>query len=434
MSMEAIRRSLFVVLASLDPDEAARVGRDANATRLLELVRSCRPLPAEFVRFVLEHSDREPACDSLTGGAAAAWNAWLLDKGFPPIDATIESSRAPERLPTHVPPRERESRPFPREWNPLVHDIRERLFGSIPQMPFSEWILPQPLWHGAWAEAFAVISPDEFANAAAIVLVPSEDAADSSEALEAWRARVAAATRLSTNPVRARAGLITKIVGCAVNATPSYVLLERLPHGPRTLAERLRGADVPTPAQLLQLAIALCELLTSLAAAHVRILDLRPEVVAFEHSEGLRLTQLLDPTAVWPIADLVPELRLAGSSLATTLADPGVSERVQVFMVAALTLGVLRNTTESLRAPTRGSGCAVSFATLAGFPELADSDHDRIVEPLIDDLRQTYSDGPDWVASQTLVRICRWALSEEPDERHQSLAELAASFRGLSEA
>ncbi len=432
--MDAIHRSLLAVLTRLDPGEAARAGCNTPPTRLLELVRSCRPLPAVFVRFVLEHDGNTPTQNDLAVAAATAWNAWLHDNGFPALEETIEPHETSSRAAVRVPITEVEFRPFPREWKPLVLDTRERLLGPIPQPPFSHWILPQPLWRGPWTEAFAVISPDELANAAATALVPSEDGADSQEAIEAWRARVAAATRLSTNPVRPRTGLVSKVLNCAGNSTPSYVLLERLPHGPRPLAERLRSADCPTPTQILQLAAALCELLTSLAAAHVRIMDLQPELVAFEHSEGLRLTQLLDPTAVWPIADLVPELRSPGSSLSTMLAERAVAERAQVFLVAALTLSLLRNTAQLLQSPIGGSGRSVSFAMLAGVPELANADPERIAEPLIDDLQRHYGHSPDSIASETIVRVCRWALSEEPEERHQSLSALAASFRGSSDS
>lgn len=427
-----LRSSLLAVLKAVDPVEAARLEPGAGIGRLLELVRSCRPLPPKFVHWVTAQVNGGQAQSAGNRDEALAdWNTWLSGNGFAALGSVHDATPTAEPVQATITP------PpvgpcLPREWHLLVADTRARLLEPIPQAPFSQWMLPQPLWRASWTDAHAVISSDERATVAATALVPSDDAGVSLAAQDAWRARVSAANRLSANPVRTRAAILCRILDCAPAATPSYVVIERLREGPRTLAERLRSADTPTPAQVREFAIALCDMLTALAAANVSIMDLRPEFVAFEHSEGLRLTQLLDPTAVCPLANVIPELRTHGPTPAAGLLDQDDVERAQVFLVAALALGVLRNTAKFLEVPAVGRGRCASFAALAGAPELADADPDRIVQPLIADIRRTYIAGPDWAAAETLVSQFRWALSEEPDERHQSPAALAASLRGAS--
>lgn len=433
MPSEAIRSSLFAALRKCDPEEAARVGHESSLGRLLELVRSCQPLPADFVRLVRDRiagvESTDPERDAR---AMSAWADWLAGNGLTGIDPSVDhkprSVLPPQLSPTVLV----ETPPFPREWRSLVKETRARLLEPMPRPPFSPWILPQPLWRSSWVEAFAVISIDARATSAATVMVPTEDAADSREASEAWRARIAAGIRLSTNPVRARTGLLSRVFECAVASAPSYVIVERLTHGPRTLAERIRSADRPTPQQLVELAIALCQLLSTLAASQVRVMDLRPDLIAFEHSEGLRLTQLLDPTAVWPAIDLIPELRLGTTSLETVTSAADATERAQVFLVAALILGLLCNTTELLHAPVFRQGRSASLASLAGSPQLADDDPDRITAPLSAELRRTHPNRDDDMAIGHLVQTLRWALSEEPDERHQSLDALSADLRARS--
>lgn len=432
ISSEAIRRTLFTALQKLDPDEAARAGHDAKLYRLLELVRSYQPLPPDFVAFALGQVDgvtpTEPDRDAR---AISAWNDWLATNNLTLINPGIAFSPPPLTL-RRVSPVPVEPAPFPQDWQALVKETRTRLLEPVPRPPFSHWILPQPVWRATWAEAFDVISSDDHATFSATVLVPSEEAAGSPEARDVWFSRVVAGNRLGTSPARPRTGIVSRILGCAVAATPSYVILERLTHGPRTLAERVRSADCPKPRQLLELGIALCDLLNTLAASQVRIMDLRPELIGFESSEGLRLTQLLDPTAICPMPGFIPELRGSQTSIEPSAFTGEVADRAQVFLVAALILSLLCNTTKLLAEPKFHSGRSTSLATLAGTPELADSEQDRIAVPLIADLRRIHPNNDDSIAIGHLIQILRWALSEEPEERYQSVVELSAALRATS--
>ncbi len=430
---ENIRRSLFSVLQKLDPVEAGRAGPDASLSRLLELVRGCVRLPDSVMQIAVERGRDEAEPGPLCIEALDAWNAWLTANGFAQIERTAQTSPLTVTTPQFLKIQVAESCPFPRDWRPLVRDVRARLLEGIPQPPFAHWILPQPLYRAAaWTEAFAVISSEQQTNATATVLLPSEAAADSEEASEAWRARVLAAARLNAHPVRVRTALISRVIDCAAAASPAYVILEPAQREVWTLAKRIRVADPPTPPQLLELAIALCEVLGTLNAASVRVMDLRPDVVAFQHAPSLRITELLDPTAVWPIGGLVPELRLDGVSLATALSAPEAAERAQVFLIAALVLGVLRNTTQALSAPVPPHGKSSSFAMLAAAPQMVDAEPDRIAEPLIEDLRRIYPNRDHHRAIEHLVATLRWALSEEPDERYQSLPAFSEALRGVS--
>ena len=322
---------------------------------------------------------------------------------------------------------------LPREWARLCGDLRERLLGGSHAFPFQDWDLPQAEWCSRWTEAFRAIPVRSGARGSATILVPSESAASSAGAERAWGLRVAAADQMLRNPPGASYGLVAGVLGKADGETPGYIILDRSPHARRSLEERLLKGDFPTPEGAVCLGMALCSILESLNLSGVSLLELPLAAIVFEDSPGLRVTEILDPTAVVPESPLIPEWRALEDPTAPARESGKAVARAQVFLVAALVLAIARGTFRAPAGEAPEAGRSSTFARLAGMPELADQDAERIAAPLSEYLARKWPGQKSRVDCQRLVSVLRWALAESPDQRHPSLpalgAELESSLR-----
>jgi hypothetical protein len=157
----------------------------------------------------------------------------------------------------------------------------------------------------------------------------------------------------------------------------------------------------------------------------VNLLDLPPETVRLEWQPGSRMIRLADATSVIPGNHLLPEWRQGGEPRSDTAHGVG---RSQVFLVAAVLLAFLRGDLRFLR--TGGpmvAGRSASLALLAGRPEWCDREADAITGSVVYELERRSGGGG--VEIRELVDVLRWALAEQPDQRHYNPRELAAALR-----
>lgn len=183
-----------------------------------------------------------------------------------------------------------------------------------------------------------------------------------------------------------------------------------------------------SPRECVDLGISLCGILGLLNARRIHVLDLSPEWIAFDWSEGQRFTQLLDPTAVIPGRGLLPEWRGAELGLAEA-SELGQSESSQVFLIGSLVLALLCETVDDFLTADFPDGKSATFACLGGARHLADSHASSISAPLGADLARKAAQFGDRMDSNAVVESLRWSVAERRDERFDSLLSFAATLR-----
>ena len=162
--------------------------------------------------------------------------------------------------------------PLPQTWAEFVVAVRERLLSEHgPQPPFSRWMLPQPRWSSRWIEAFAVVAADEQDSNTGFVLVPSEDAAASSDAERCWQQRFQTAQLLQTQTTSPQ---IARVVPHRESESPCGITLLRSEFARRTVADRVQSGDGFSPRECVELGISLCSILGTLNAHGIHVLDL----------------------------------------------------------------------------------------------------------------------------------------------------------------
>lgn len=429
------RRALLAILDQIDHEEALQK-RVANLQSLLETLRCYRPVPQALVQIVEVFGRNCVPDPDLISKANSDLNCWLEELGLPrvdefsaepePMDVIELTERCePEKLLTPEPPVV-PLLPLPNAWKDRVPAIRERLLSDPgPRLPFSRWLLPQPRWKSRWIDSFAVVAADDDDANTGFILVPSDDAAQSSEAEGCWL------RRLETAEILQQGAAVSQVIRPCVHREADVscgIALLRSDFARRTLAERVRGSNGLSPRESVELGISICGILGSLNARGIHVLDLSPEWIAFDWSEGQRFTQLLDPTAVIPGSGLLPEWRGAELGIAEA-SELGQPETSQVFLIGSLVLALICETVEDFLTADFPNGRSATFACLSGARNLADSHATSIAAPLVADLARKAAQFGDRIDSDALVESLRWSVAEHRDERFDSLSEFAAALR-----
>lgn len=429
------RRALWAILDRIDHEEAMQK-QTANLQCLLDTIRCYQPVPQPLVQIVENFALSRVPDPALISDASSNLNSLLDELGlsrvedFPaesdPFDAVgptdhyeVADVPAPEDVAVPLPP-------LPKMWNERVSAIRERLLSdAVPRPPFSRWILPQPKWTSRWIDSFAVVAADDNDSNVRFILIPSDDAAQSSEAEDCWRKRV------QTAEILQRGTTPSQIVRVSVERdddVPCGITLLRSEFAQRTVADRVRSDNGMSPRECVDLGISLCGILGSLNARGFHVLDLSPEWIAFDWSEGQRFTQLLDPTAVIPGRGLLPEWRGAELGLAEA-SELGQPEPSQVFLIGSLVLALLCEAVDDFLTADFPDGRSATFACLSGARHLADSHASSISAPLVADLTRKAAQFGDKMDSNAVVESLRWSVAERRDERFDSLLSFAATLR-----
>ncbi len=420
-----LRRQLLALIEHFEPAKAQEE-QHQSIGELLNIARGYQRPPEQWTDLILGQSSaasdtslkRELVADLCR--AVADWRKTLR-----PVPVRPESGKprpvritTPENSPPPIPPRPQVFK----AWREAAVEIREQLLPNAGRGRFREWMIPQYQWRSGWTEAHLVVSALDSEDREAVVVVPTERAASSNDAEKWWQRKVVAASRLKGIP--AGQGCWAKVLEAGPSREPSFVILEREVVG-ESLWDAVARNSVPALRDRVEIGVALCTILERAADHGVNLLDLPPEAVRLELRPGLRMIRLADATSVIPVDHLLPEWKLGGEPRADTAHGVG---RTQVFLVAAVLLAFLRGDLRSLRAGgTSVVGRSASLALLAGRPEWCNHEADTITESLVYELERQPSGGG--VAIRELVDILRWALSEEPDQRHLSPRELATALK-----
>ncbi len=401
-------------------DSALREG--IPIAELLELSVSYIQLPPEFRALAAKVGAGEAVSEAEKVAGLEAWESFRRKEGISQESpAFTPESRGNRFAPSSL----------PRDWSMLCAEIRGRLLGGFPAEPFENWSLPQSEWSSKWSEAFRAIPSGKTPRGPVTILVPSEPAGSSPFAKRAWEMRIAAANRLRRSPPGSSHCLVAGVLEAAEAETPGFIILDRSIHGRRTLEERLVRGDSPSIDSIVGLGIALCNLLETLDSSGVTVVELPLAAIVFEDNPGLRLTELLDPTGVFPESSLVPEWRALEDPRSFEDLPAKMVPPAQVFAVAAIVLALARGTFRKLSEPFSGSGGSLSLARLGGAPGMEEEDPERVSIPLGVDLSRRWSSANDRIDFHRLVSVLRWALSESPDQRHPSLRAFGAELEGV---
>lgn len=429
-----LQNALWAILDRLDPDEAQRE-RSSEVPRLLETIRlyELSPKINQLLKCLGDNRGRPPNSDwsNLTIETLVELNSCFTELGLPTVDelpTAPEPPTVPEphSIPTKPTP---PLPPLPLTWPEFVIGVRERLQSENGSLrPFARWTLPQHRWSSRWIDAFAVIASDDHDSNTGFVLIPSDDAATSSEAEQCWRKRIETAQSLQRTTASAQ---VARVLLHTEGESACGIALLRSEFTRRTLTDHVQGGDCLSPRECVELGISLCGILGALNAHGIHVLDLSPSWIAFDWSAGQRFTQLLDPTAVIPGRGLLPEWRGAelGLADAAELAKP---EPSQVFLVGALVLALMCRTVDDLLAEQFPNGRSATFATLSGSRNLADSHSNSIAAPLVADLTRKAAHFHEEIDSQAVVEALQWSVAERHDERYDTLLRFAAAMRKAS--
>ncbi len=420
-----IRAALLQVIQCFEP-ATANEAREKSPAELLQLAQTYNPVPPEILDLIAAYTAKAAGEDALPLEAAAFD---LLENWLTVVRAKYQWEKTDVVLPCAPIPNSVEGKlrrnSLPLEWTPLVEEIRFQLQKTPPGPPFEKWSMPDQQWGSLWSEAYRVVSRDDDRDQRGLVVIPSEDSNSCREALEWWRLRIEAARVLQ---LRAGEGLRwPRVIDCGTLESPAFVILDLPAFANRSLFERLKRGVAISGKVTIQLAMELCVTLRALNDRGVHVLNLSPEYIFFEWSAGARFTLLADPTAVIPCPGFIPEWRLLESPCAEFREVQPV-ETSQVFVIGALLLACLRADPELLTQAEFPEGPCSSLAMLAGQPELASGPAERITEPLINELEsQAMMVG---VNVRKLVEDgLRWCLTEEPEDRFHSLAELSDALK-----
>jgi hypothetical protein len=314
----------------------------------------------------------------------------------------------------------------PESWKQRVSEVRERLNGGEqPREPFEGWSLPLLLDDpSAWCETHEVLAKgDSSWLRSALVLIPSEDAGRSAEARCHWEHRIKAARRLRHHGNMP--GTVAGVLDHGEDRSLVYIVIGH-ESGTRSLGRSVEFGDLPSPRDSLRLGLALCDILGYLNGLGVHVRDLPLSRIVFKESDSIRLTRLMDPTAVYPVPGVLPEFREGEAFGVEELPPP---EPSQIFLVSTLVLALMGGTTEALRCRDYPRGRSASLATLAGRRELADDPPARVAEPLVADLDRRAREFGERIDARRAVEVLRWGLAERRDDRHASLAIFSADLR-----
>ena len=416
------------VLGRLDPPPAETAAH-RDLVGLLEMIRSREHVPDAVEAVAQLLNDRanlaanQTLADKLNDNLAGC-NDWLTRKGLPSLGKTeirAATKLEPNPFGSANAVSERSEPLLPESWSDLVLEIRSRLLIPPSRAPFSHWMLPQLRESSAWCELYEVLPCQfEISGITATILMPPDLACHSQEAHSAWRDRIEAATKLR------RHGLLPETVAvvldCAAPSAPGYVIL-RCEKVARSLRARISAEDLLSPREALELGLALCDILSLLNGCGVSIHDLNPARIAFKNSPAQRLVQLMDPTAVTAASGVLPEFR-SGKHMSDSLSR----EPSQVFLIGALILGLMRETTDLLRTGDFPSGISASLAALAGKREFADEPAETITIPLITEIDRRARRFGQRLHADRVVETLRWSLAEHRDERFPSLNDLAVNL------
>lgn len=429
------RRALWAILDRIDHEDATQK-QTANLQVLVETIRCYRPVPQTLIQIVEVFGQNHIPHPDLIRKANSDLNCWLEALGLSRVDAFSTEPDPFDAVGTtdhyevaDVPASENVAvplSPLPKMWNERVSAIRERLLSDAgPRPPFSRWILPQPKWTSRWIDSLAVVATDDDDSTTRFILIPSEDAAQSSEAEGCWLKRVQTAEILQRGTTPSQ---IARVSVERDDDVPCGIALLRSDFVRRTLADRVRGDNGMSPRECVDLGISLCSILGSLNARGIHVLDLSPEWIAFDWSEGQRFTQLLDPTAVIPGRGLLPEWRGTEFGLAEA-SELGQPESSQVFLIGSLVLALVCETVDDFLTADFPDGRSATFACLSGVRYLADSHAGSISAPLVADLARKAAQFGDRMDANAVVESLRWSVAERRDERYGSLLSFAATLR-----
>ncbi len=420
-----LRRQLLALIEHFEPAKA-KEEQHQSLGELLTLARGYQLPPLQWMELISGLSGS--ASDSLLTNeavvelckAVADWRKNLRSVAVRPDGEKPRPVRTttPDNSPPPIPSRP----PVFKAWREAAVEIRDQLIPNAGRGRFREWMMPLHQWRSGWSEAHLVVSAQDSDHREAVVVVPTERAASSNDAHKWWQRKVAAASRLKG--ISAGQGCWAKVLEAGPVEEPSFVMLEREVSG-ESLLEAVARNSVPSLRDRVEVAVALCTILERASDHGVNVLDLPPEAVRLELRPGLRMIRLADATSVIPVDHLLPEWKLGGEPRADTARGVGQS---QVFLVAAVLLTFLRGDLRSLRAG--GStvvGRSASLALLAGRPEWCNHEADTTTESLVYELENRAAAGG--VAIRDLVDVLRWALAEQPDQRHVSPRELATALK-----
>jgi len=411
-----LQNALWAILNRLDPDEAKREC-SSGVARLLETIRLYGP-----------SSRIDRLANNLTSETIAELNSWLSELGLAAVDE-LPPPPAPPKVPEPYSITTEPSRslpPLPLTWPEFVLGVRERLQsgnGSLP--PFSRWTLPQHRWSSRWVDAYAVIAADEQDLNSGFVLIPSDDAATSTEAEQCWRKRIETAQYLQRTTASSQVARV--LLHMEDEAACGIAFLQPVDTR-RTLANRIQGGECLSPRECVELGISLCGILGALNAQGIHVLDLSPSWIAFDWSPGQRFTQLLDPTAVIPGRGLLPEWRGVELGLADA-ADLAKPEPSQVFLVGAIVLALMCETVDDLVSAQFPDGRSATLAYLSGSRHLADSHASSITAPFAADLARKAAILHEEIGLHAVVEALQWSIAERPNERFDTLLRFSAAMR-----
>lgn len=424
-----IVRSLLAIISSFNPKNDFNV--QTPLPILVDKVRCSIKIPLGLRQMLEKAESDDPTSNQMLNFDLKLWNEWLVKNSFdnlPQINEAITNSTAPSsHSSNHLSGNgksEKSEYQAPETWQELCNDIRNRMQESLS--PFENYDLPQRAWESLWVEAFNVISTNGSNNTASTILIPSKDACESDAAELFWKQKVIAAQKIHGLNHRLQCGRVANVIQTPPIQSAGYLVLER---GNRTLDERLKTGNSPDLHETIELGLALCELLESLYATGVSILDIPFSTLVFESSPGLRITQLLEPTAILPNQTLIPEWRDCTVNEVIE-AEEDCIVKSQIFLVAAIILGIAQNTFQELVAKNIPKGRSASLARLSGQHHLADADPDRIIEPLIEDLDKKWYRNRHSVNFKKIAQVFRWALSEQPAQRFPSLKSFSNDLSG----
>jgi hypothetical protein len=315
---------------------------------------------------------------------------------------------------------------LPDEWNQLVPEIRSRLRAGSD--PFGAWMLPQPQWRCEWLEAHGAISSKSPEYGEAIILVPDEEASQSDEARSCWFARTEAALLLrKASPSRDWARVLTT----GNRDQPAWITLEKLTgtSGPLITTARMRQEAVSLDDAVL-LGQGLCRILGNLNTIGVHLLDLTAERIIFERPP-FALIHLLEPTAVVPASDLLPEWRGV-----TDGRYEGAEARqhgpAQVMLIGSILLSLICATSAIQVRGRFPAGRSATFALLAGMPQLADAPANRILEPLACNFEDRARLQRQKTHGRKLAKVLLGCLVEDVRGRYETVAELNDALKKCS--
>ncbi|WP_373649449.1 hypothetical protein [Schlesneria sp. DSM 10557] len=257
------------------------------------------------------------------------------------------------------------------------------------------------------------------------VLIPSDDAATSTEAEKCWKKRIETAQYLQRTTVSSQ---VARVLLHMEDEAACGIAFLQPEVTRRTLADRVRGGECLSPRECVELGISLCGILDALNAHGIHVLDLSPSWIAFDWSPGQRFTQLLDPTAVIPGRGLLPEWRGVELGLADA-ADLSKPEPSQVFLVGAIVLALMGETVDDLVSAQFPDGRSATLAYLSGCRHLADSHASSITVPFAADLTRKAAHLHEEIGLQAVVEALQWSVAERPNDRFDTLLKFAAAMR-----